>query len=34
MALRTLTPEAREVFGRHLERVAKRALETRAPLNR
>jgi NTP pyrophosphatase (non-canonical NTP hydrolase) len=35
MALRTLTPEAREVFERHLERVAKRSLgTTRAPLNR
>ncbi|GAA2609083.1 MULTISPECIES: MazG-like family protein [Streptomyces] len=26
VALRTLTPEAREVFGRHLERVRKRSL--------
>ncbi|CAM5745479.1 hypothetical protein STAFG_0637 [Streptomyces afghaniensis 772] len=35
LALRTLTPEAREVFGRHLERVAKRSLgTTRAPLDR
>ncbi|MFI9615700.1 MazG-like family protein [Streptomyces sp. NPDC052023] len=27
VALRTLTPQAREVFARHLERVAQRALE-------
>ncbi|WP_217142531.1 MazG-like family protein [Streptomyces sp. AC627_RSS907] len=27
VALRTLTPEAREVFGRHLRRVAGRSLE-------
>ncbi|MER7401030.1 MazG-like family protein [Streptomyces sp. NPDC000070] len=26
MALRTLTPEAREVFGRHLERVTQRSM--------
>ncbi|MCF2125301.1 MazG-like family protein [Strepomyces sp. STD 3.1] len=29
VALRTLTPEAREVFGRHLARVAGRSLGTR-----
>ncbi|MFF4013896.1 MazG-like family protein [Streptomyces sp. NPDC001843] len=28
VALRTLTPEAREVFGRHLARVAERSLRT------
>ncbi|MER6323192.1 MazG-like family protein [Streptomyces coelicoflavus] len=28
VALRTLTPEAREVFGRHLARVAARSLDT------
>ncbi|MEU2288839.1 MazG-like family protein [Streptomyces sp. NPDC013178] len=31
VALRTLTPEAREVFGRHLARVAERSLGTTAP---
>ncbi|MGW0816785.1 MazG-like family protein [Streptomyces viridiviolaceus] len=29
VALRTLTPEAREVFGRHLARVTQRSLGTR-----
>lgn len=31
VALRTLTPEAREVFGRQLERVAERSLGTPEP---
>jgi NTP pyrophosphatase (non-canonical NTP hydrolase) len=30
VALRTLTPQAREVFGRHLERVTERSLGTAA----
>jgi NTP pyrophosphatase (non-canonical NTP hydrolase) len=31
VALRTLTPDAREVFARHLARVAERSLGTTAP---
>lgn len=31
VALRTLTPQAREVFGRHLERVAQRSLGAASP---
>ncbi|MFF3497760.1 MazG-like family protein [Streptomyces sp. NPDC003247] len=31
VALRTLTPDARGVFGRHLARVAERSLGTTAP---
>jgi NTP pyrophosphatase (non-canonical NTP hydrolase) len=31
VALRTLTPQAREVFARHLARVAERSLGTTAP---
>jgi NTP pyrophosphatase (non-canonical NTP hydrolase) len=34
VALRTLTPEAREVFGRHLERVARRSLGTAVAADR
>ncbi|MFE2263918.1 MazG-like family protein [Streptomyces griseosporeus] len=31
IALRTLTPDAREVFARHLDRVARRTLQPAAP---
>ncbi|MEU6475508.1 MazG-like family protein [Streptomyces sp. NPDC047017] len=34
MALRTLTPDAREVFTRHLARVRTRSLGTRGPAQR
>jgi hypothetical protein len=31
IALRTLTPDAREVFARHLDRVARRSLPPATP---